>query len=615
MAGGLIAGTSLLVASPAYAAPGDASAIGAETSLNVDVAGIVIDVDASVGEVGVMGEGSDTSEEQDYTLVDAQLADITVGAVSTSASSDPAGSEASSVISGVDASLLGLDLLTVEAASAEVTCPTDGAATAEATLAGVTLLGDAVEITAGPPAVTATASLGVVEGGTDLTGLELTISVSQVETVDDEGAIAIALVALVSIDGTVGTDEFADVVVASITLAGAACEAPLVAPVTATAITPQVGPTTGGQTVTITGSGFGPSTTVDFGADPATDIVVSADGTSLTAVTPPGAAGPTTVTVANPGGTSAELDYTYVAPAAATLTPPTGPEYGGTTVTITGTGLDTVTGVDFGGTAATIVSVSPDGTQVVVTAPPGTGTVEVTLDLAGGSSITSAQDYTYVPVAVTAIDPDSGPSAGGTTVTITGEGLEGATEVLFDGVPGTIVGAPTDTEIVVVTPPGAVGAVDVVIVLPGEDVVLVDGYEYLPAPVVVSSNPGQGPVAGGTVVTVDGTGFVQGATTVTICGVTIPVGQVQVNEAGTRLRFTTPPCAAGLASIVVNTAGGSSDALGFRYVAAASTGAGGGGGGSLANTGSDPAPLVGAGLGLLLLGLLTAIALRVRRTA
>lgn len=783
VAGGLVAGTSLLVAAPAYADPGDASAVGAAASLDVDVAGIVIDLDASVGDVSVTGSGTDTSEEEDYTLVDALLADITVGAVSTSASSDATGSEATSEIADVDAELLGLDLLTVDAATAEVTCPTGGPATAEATLAGLTLLGDAAEITADTPEVSATTGLGVAVGGIDLSALDLTVTVTQVETATDDGAAAISLLALVTLDGTLGAEVFDSEVVATIVLASATCEAPLAVPVTATAITPQTGPTTGGQTVTITGSGFGPDTTVDFGANPATDVVVNAAGTSLTAVTPAGAAGPTTVSVANPGGVPATLPYTYVEPAATTLTPLTGPEYGGTTVTISGSGLGTVTGVDFGGDAATIVSVNPDGTQVVVTTPPGTGTVDVTLTLAGGSTITTVQDFTYLPVTVTEIEPDSGPSAGGSTVVITGEGLGGttgvtfggtpgtivgtptdtevvvttppgavgpvdvviqlpgddevvddgftytddapltvtgltpdagptgggqtvtitgtgftddttvsfgpnegtdvtvnddgtsltvvtppgtagattvtvatpgdtatldytylaptvsdispaagpaaggqtvvitgdglggATDVLFDGVPGTIVGTPTDTEIVVVTPPGAAGPADVVIVLPGDDAVIGGGYVYLPAPTAGSVSPGQGPASGGTVVIVDGGGFVPGATTVTICGVTIPAGQVRVNEAGTQLRFTTPPCAVGAASIVVTTPGGSSDPLGFRYTAAATASAGNGGG-SLASTGADPAPLVGAGLGLLLIGLLgmlTAFVVRSRK--
>jgi LPXTG-motif cell wall-anchored protein len=85
-----------------------------------------------------------------------------------------------------------------------------------------------------------------------------------------------------------------------------------------------------------------------------------------------------------------------------------------------------------------------------------------------------------------------------------------------------------------------------------------------------------------------------------------------VNAAGTELRFTTPRCAVGLASIVVTTAGGSSDPLAFRYTAAAAAGAGNGAG-TLANTGTDAAPVLGTGLGLLLLGLLAASVMRIRK--
>lgn len=67
-------------------------------------------------------------------------------------------------------------------------------------------------------------------------------------------------------------------------------------------ITPNNGPTTGGTSVTITGTGFTGATAVDFGTTPATSFTVNNDG-SITAVDPAGT-GVVDVTVVGPYGTS-----------------------------------------------------------------------------------------------------------------------------------------------------------------------------------------------------------------------------------------------------------------------------------------------------------------------
>lgn len=76
------------------------------------------------------------------------------------------------------------------------------------------------------------------------------------------------------------------------------------------------------------------------------------------------------------------------------VSPSTGPAAGGTTVTITGTGLAHATRVSFGGAATRIVSDSD--TRITATAPPGSGTVDVTVTTAGGTSeVVLADLYTY----------------------------------------------------------------------------------------------------------------------------------------------------------------------------------------------------------------------------
>ncbi|RZT79400.1 LPXTG-motif cell wall-anchored protein [Micromonospora violae] len=343
------------------------------------------------------------------------------------------------------------------------------------------------------------------------------------------------------------------------------------APPSAASITPNAGPQSGGQTVTITGAGFIPGdTTVTFDGVPATNVTVNAGGTSLTAVTPPGAVGPAVVVVSTGGGTAAPLDYTYLADgSAATVTglnPTTGPTSGGTTVTITGTGFTGATGVSFDGVPGTGFTVNPGGTTITVVTPPNTaGPADVRVVFPAGTA--TAPPFTYVAPTIASIVPNTGPTTGGTTVTITGTGLTGATGVNFGNTPGTnLVVSPDGTSLTVVTPPGLPGSVDVTVLLPGEDVTEPDGFTYEVAPPRIDTvTPGQGPTGGGTTVTVGGSGFVPGGTTVTICGRTIPASQVSVAADGRSLTFRTPPCAAGTTTVTVSTDGGTSNGLTFRY--------------------------------------------------
>jgi hypothetical protein len=133
-------------------------------------------------------------------------------------------------------------------------------------------------------------------------------------------------------------------------------------------------------------------------------------------------------------------------------------------VTITGTNLGGATGVSFGGAAAKIAADS--GTQITVTSPPGSaGAVSVTVTTPGG---TSTGNFTYVipAPAISAISPSSGSTQGGTTVTISGANLAGATSVTFGGVTAKIA-ADSGTQITVTSPPGTAGTVTVTVTTPG----------------------------------------------------------------------------------------------------------------------------------------------------
>ncbi|MGY1961789.1 IPT/TIG domain-containing protein [Nocardia gipuzkoensis] len=83
---------------------------------------------------------------------------------------------------------------------------------------------------------------------------------------------------------------------------------------TITSLSPNQGPTAGGNTVTITGANLAQTTTVRFGATPAAFTIIS--NTQIVTDTPPGTAGPTTLTITAPGGTSTAAIYTRIPPPA-----------------------------------------------------------------------------------------------------------------------------------------------------------------------------------------------------------------------------------------------------------------------------------------------------------
>ena len=130
-----------------------------------------------------------------------------------------------------------------------------------------------------------------------------------------------------------------------------------------------------------------------------------------------------------------------------------GPSTGGTSVVLTGTGFTAANSVQFGGVAASSFAIVNDTTidAVSPTAPP--GTVDVTVNSAGGTSApSSAAQFTFVGTPTeTGISPDHGPVTGGTDIEITGSGFTGTTAVNFGDAPGSFV-VNSDTSISATTP-------------------------------------------------------------------------------------------------------------------------------------------------------------------
>ena len=157
------------------------------------------------------------------------------------------------------------------------------------------------------------------------------------------------------------------------------------------------------------------------------------------------------------------------------------------------------------------------------------------------------------PVAVYGLSPTSGSTDGGTSITITGFGFTGATQVMFDGNAATSFTLDSDTQITAVSPAHAAGVVDVTVVAPQGTSAPnpADKFTYVAAPPTATSlTPTSGNTAGGTSVTITGTHFI-GATAVTFGGVN--AASFTVNSS-TQITAVTPPYAIAVQDTAVNVA-------------------------------------------------------------
>jgi IPT/TIG domain len=177
--------------------------------------------------------------------------------------------------------------------------------------------------------------------------------------------------------------------------------------------------------------------------------------------------------------------------------PSSGPE--GTKVTISGTNLNGASAVKFHGTSASFTVNS--AIQITATVPTGATTGPISVTTAGGVA-TSATDFTVTlaPPTVSGFSPAA--AAVGTTVTINGTHLGGASSVTFGGistVPSTIVSA---SQIKAVVPADAqTGQIGVT--TPGGTAFSAGTFKVLPK--LTSFTPGSG--AAGDSVTIAGSGF------------------------------------------------------------------------------------------------------------
>ncbi len=249
---------------------------------------------------------------------------------------------------------------------------------------------------------------------------------------------------------------------------------------TLTQVLPPRGATAGGTVVTLLGSAFirdfahsgseaRATTTLKFGSNPVQDFQIIDDGT-IELRTPPGAAGAANISFQNPNGLFlCNGCFTYYDELSVTsVTPKEGPLAGGNTVDLLGTGFTADAQVLFGSNSALAITLV-DSTHLTAVVPRGplADLVDVTVYNKNGSG-NLRRYYRYdEDLRLTSLTPLTGPVAGGTTVTLDGQGFTGVTDVAFGANPATAVTVVSDTQLTCVTPAAVgPGAVDVTLTSP-----------------------------------------------------------------------------------------------------------------------------------------------------
>jgi hypothetical protein len=334
--------------------------------------------------------------------------------------------------------------------------------------------------------------------------------------------------------------------------------APLDVSATVTSVLPVAGVSAGGTTIDIQGTGFSDASAVNIGGTPVTATCPTLGGcftlnspTDITAITPPGTAGTSDVTVDNPSFTGTPNPpqdlYTFLDQPTVTGVPNQEPE-GATGITVTGTGFS------IPGPPATIavseVDLDPTftGPQVALTTEcvsvgdpscfgftndthmpidlPATdilpGQYDTMVTTPGGVSTTYSNDQFVVQQdapTVASVSPDSGPEAGGPgPITIGGSNFSGSgfttTGVSFGGAPASSFHV-TNSTTMTATPPAGTGLIDITVTTSSTDGTSVetsatspsDTYVYAPVPTVTNVSPNVGPTGGQNAVTLTGTAF------------------------------------------------------------------------------------------------------------
>jgi hypothetical protein len=349
-------------------------------------------------------------------------------------------------------------------------------------------------------------------------------------------------------------------------------------------LTPNSGPPDGGTTVTLTGSGFGPTAglmRVDFGGTPAT--ITSISNTTIVVSTPrrvlasPNVPETVDVTVTDLGSTvqrcaRVQSGFVYTAlaldPVIYSVSPRTGPNDATTRVSIFGTGFQFpmqvfLTGGNCGAqrveTSATTIALD----TIVFTAPAAVGgnvclssqLVDIViLNPSTGKTASCPACFKYYSCpTITSFGPGFGPYTGGTQVIITGHNFEEPAVVGGGGTAWSTISV-SSQQIIAVTPPVLTpGCADI------SGPILVTGttlscttpatsapsvftyYVKSVSPFITSVIPSLVSDVGGELVTINGGNFIDPNMRVVVkLPLGAPVSIVPTTRTATQITFLTP---------------------------------------------------------------------------
>jgi len=253
-------------------------------------------------------------------------------------------------------------------------------------------------------------------------------------------------------------------------------------------------------------------------------------------------------------GLATQAQAQFALPTVSNVNPNTGPSAGGTGVTITGTNFFAGATVSFG--VNTVTSTFVNATTLTAISPAGTGTVDVTVTSLGGTSAPNppADQFAYVPApTVTGVNPSTGPPAGGTAVTISGNNFTGTTAVKFGGNAAGAFSVVSTTQITATSPAGT-GTVDVTVTTAGGTSAAsgADQFSYAAAGSTVALSSSPNPSNTGQAVRF----------TATVSGAA-PTGTVTFFDGGTQLGTAT--LAGGTASVTTASLTAGSHSVTARY--------------------------------------------------
>jgi len=302
-----------------------------------------------------------------------------------------------------------------------------------------------------------------------------------------------------------------------------------------TEIDPTTGITNGAYSVTIRGENFGETgAAVSIGG--VACPIDSQDHEEIVCTMPEGDGQAKLVHVGLGSLVSSDLVYfDYEGPTVTTIDPTSGPTTGSIVIQINGTsfGLDPI--VTIGGASCTRQSFSHN--HITCLAPAGQGQNQTVVVRAGSVSATSPIAFDYDAAKIISVDPPTGPTSGGTVVTVTGTsfGLSGTIRIngnICTQVPGSY----SHTSAKCVVPPG--GGTDLVVSLVSgnQEATQTGTFSYNP-PMATEVQPQNGPTAGGIPITILGSNFALDGT------VTVGGAPCDLSGAGwshTRIECTLP---------------------------------------------------------------------------